>query len=147
MSIRRRLVRFWRAAVPLSWWSQSGDPNNPDRFYAGGRPGSDWSRQQSQPTRGNLTGIDALLARVAGKRLELLLERAPAAKSIAYLCNPTNPVFTQSETKEVEVAANAHGVRLLSINASGASEIETAFADLASRCQQFCVPDKWSYRS
>jgi putative ABC transport system substrate-binding protein len=82
---------------------------------------------------GNLTGIDLLLARVAGKRLELLLELVPAAKSVAYLRNPTNPVYAESETKEVEVAASAHGVRLLIVNASGSSEIETAFADLVQQ--------------
>jgi putative ABC transport system substrate-binding protein len=82
---------------------------------------------------GNLTGIDLLLARVAGKRVELLRELVPAAKSVAYLRNPTNPVYAQSETKEVEVAASAHGVRLLSVNASSTSEIETAFADIVQQ--------------
>jgi ABC-type uncharacterized transport system substrate-binding protein len=52
---------------------------------------------------GNLTGIDLFLAEVAGKRLELLLELVPAAKSIAYLRNPTNPVFAESETREVQL--------------------------------------------
>jgi putative ABC transport system substrate-binding protein len=82
---------------------------------------------------GNLTGIDLLLARVAGKRLELLRELVPAAKSIAYLRNPTNPIYAESETREVHVAASAHGVRLLIVNASGPSEIEMAFADLVQQ--------------
>jgi putative ABC transport system substrate-binding protein len=79
---------------------------------------------------GNVTGIDLLLAEVAGKRLELLLELMPAATLIAYLRNPTNPVFAETETKEVQVAARALGVRLLFVNASRPSEIETAFADI-----------------
>jgi putative ABC transport system substrate-binding protein len=82
---------------------------------------------------GNLTGIDLLLAETAGKRLELLLELVPTARSIAYLRNPTNPVFAESETREVQVAARARGVRLLSVNASRPSEIETAFADLVQQ--------------
>ena len=82
---------------------------------------------------GNLTGIDLLLAEMAGKRLELLLELVPAAKSIAYLRNPTNPVFAESETRELQAAARAHGVRLLFVNASRPSEIETAFADLVQQ--------------
>jgi hypothetical protein len=36
----------------------------------------------------NLTGINLMWAEVAGKRLELLLELVPGAKSIAYLGNP-----------------------------------------------------------
>jgi putative tryptophan/tyrosine transport system substrate-binding protein len=82
---------------------------------------------------GNLTGINLLLTEVAGKRLELLLELVPAAKLIAYLRNPTNPVFAESETREVQIAARAHGVDLLLANASSTGEIETAFADLVQR--------------
>ncbi len=79
---------------------------------------------------GNLTGIDLLLARVAGKRLELLLELVPTASLIAYLRNPTNPFYAESEAGEVETAARAHGVRLTFVNASRASEVEMAFANV-----------------
>jgi putative ABC transport system substrate-binding protein len=82
---------------------------------------------------GNLTGINLFLVEVVAKRLELLLELVPSAKSIAYLRNPTNPVFAETETKEVQVAAQALGVRLLLVNASRPSEIETAFADIAQQ--------------
>jgi putative ABC transport system substrate-binding protein len=82
---------------------------------------------------GNLTGIDLLLATVAGKRLQLLLELVPAAKSIAYLRNPTNPVYAESETREVQIAARTYGVHLLIVNASGTSEVEMAFADLVQQ--------------
>jgi putative ABC transport system substrate-binding protein len=82
---------------------------------------------------GNLTGIDLLLAETAGKRLELLLEMVPAAKSIAYLRNPSNPFFAETETREVQDSARARGVRLLFVNASRPSEIDTAFADLVQQ--------------
>jgi putative tryptophan/tyrosine transport system substrate-binding protein len=82
---------------------------------------------------GNLTGFDLLLAETAGKRLELLLDLVPRARSIAYLRNPTNPVFAETETREVQIAAQALGVRLLLVNASRLSEIETAFADLVKQ--------------
>jgi putative ABC transport system substrate-binding protein len=82
---------------------------------------------------GNLTGFDLLLAETAGKRLELLLDLVPRARSIAYLHNPTNPVFAESEMREVQVAAQALGVRLLLANASRPSEIETTFADLVKQ--------------
>src|SRR6516225_3720962 len=78
----------------------------------------------------NLTGINLMWAEVAGKRLELLLELVPAAKSIAYLGNPSNPVFAESETRELKAAARAHALRLTIVNASRPSEFETAFADI-----------------
>ena len=88
--------------------------------------------QFNRPGR-NLTGINLMWAEVAGKRLELLLELVPAARSIAYLHNPTNPVFAESETRELQGAARAHAVRLLSVNASRPSEFETAFADVVQQ--------------
>jgi putative ABC transport system substrate-binding protein len=82
---------------------------------------------------GNLTGIGLLAAETAGKCLELLLELVPTATSIAYLRNPTNPVFAESETQELQVAARARGVRLMILNASSTNEIDTAFADLVQQ--------------
>jgi putative ABC transport system substrate-binding protein len=82
---------------------------------------------------GNLTGIALLGVEVAAKRLELLLELVPAAKSIAYLRNPTNPVFAENETREVQIAARALSVSLLFANVSRQSEIETAFANLVQQ--------------
>jgi len=82
---------------------------------------------------GNVTGIDLMGAETAGKRLELLLELVPKATSIGYLRNLTNRVYAESETREVEIAARAHGVRLVIVNASRLSEIETAFAELVQQ--------------
>jgi putative ABC transport system substrate-binding protein len=80
---------------------------------------------------GNLTGMANLTTAVAAKRLALLHELMPAATLIAYLVNPTNPVFTEPETKELRAAAQTLGVRLLILNASDPSEFEVAFANLA----------------
>jgi putative ABC transport system substrate-binding protein len=77
---------------------------------------------------GNLTGIDLLLAAVAAKRLQLLRELLPAAKSIGYLRNPTNPVYAEFETSEVQAAARLLGMELTLMNSSTLGEIEAAFA-------------------
>src|SRR5215831_1842330 len=82
---------------------------------------------------GNVTGINLMWAEVAGKRLELLLELVPKGKSIAYLRNPTNPVFAESEARELQAAADAHAVHLLFVNASHPSEFERAFAELVKQ--------------
>jgi putative tryptophan/tyrosine transport system substrate-binding protein len=79
---------------------------------------------------GNLTGIGLLAAETAGKCFDLLLEMVPKASSIAYLRNLTNPAFAESETRELQTAARAHGVGLLIFDASRPSEIDTAFEEL-----------------
>jgi putative tryptophan/tyrosine transport system substrate-binding protein len=78
---------------------------------------------------GNLTGINLFLAEVAAKRLELLLILVPGVRSVAYLRNPTNPVFAESEAQEVQAAARSFGVQLEFLNASDLNGIERAFVD------------------
>jgi len=73
---------------------------------------------------------DLLLAEVAAKRLQLLRELLPAARSIGYLRNPTNPVFAASETSEVQAAARALGMELTLMNVSSVDQIEAAFENL-----------------
>ena len=82
---------------------------------------------------GNVTGIHLMWAEMAGKRLDLLLELVPKATTIAYLRNPTNPVFAESEARELQAAARAHAVRLLFLNASRPSDFEAAFAELVQQ--------------
>jgi putative tryptophan/tyrosine transport system substrate-binding protein len=54
-------------------------------------------------------------------------------KSVAYLRNPTNPVFAESESREVEAAARSFGVKLVFFNASDSSGIELAFREIVQQ--------------
>jgi putative ABC transport system substrate-binding protein len=82
---------------------------------------------------GNVTGVTVSNVEVIAKRLELLHELVPLAKSIAFLVNPTNSAATAAETGELQAAARVLGLDLLPLNASTPDEIETAFATLAGR--------------
>jgi putative ABC transport system substrate-binding protein len=82
---------------------------------------------------GNLTGINLFLAEIAAKRLELLLMLVPGVRSVAYLRNPTNPVFAESEAREVEAAARAYAIQLQFFDASDLSGIKSAFEDIAQK--------------
>src|SRR3984893_6631902 len=86
----------------------------------------------SHPGR-NVTGIAMLQTAVTAKRLELLHELVPTAKSVAFLVNPGNPGFAEVEAKEVQQAARSLGVNLLALNASNSSEIDAAFATLVQQ--------------
>jgi putative ABC transport system substrate-binding protein len=76
---------------------------------------------------GNLTGVSMLLVDVMAKRLEMLHEMVPAATSIALLTNPGDPALAAAETKELEAATRALGLRLEPLSASKPNEIDTAF--------------------
>jgi putative ABC transport system substrate-binding protein len=78
---------------------------------------------------GNLTGVSLHELTIA-KRLQFLRELVPGAASIALVVNSSNPVPAEAQKREAEQAARVLGVRLLSITASNASEIDAAFAML-----------------
>ncbi len=82
---------------------------------------------------GNLTGVTVLEIGAAAKRLELVREFVPAASSIALLVNPTNPRGAEAQTKELQIAARAFGVRLLILEANAPSQIEAAFTSLVQQ--------------
>jgi putative tryptophan/tyrosine transport system substrate-binding protein len=81
----------------------------------------------------NVTGVAMLQTAVTAKRLELLHELVPTARSIAILVNPGNPGFAAADAKEAQQAARALGVNLLVLNANNSSEIDAAFATLVQQ--------------
>ena len=77
---------------------------------------------------GNLTGITVLNTEVLAKRLELLRELVPTAKSIGFLYSPTNLVSGLDRIqKDMETAADALGVKLLFVEARRPDDFEEAF--------------------
>jgi putative tryptophan/tyrosine transport system substrate-binding protein len=81
---------------------------------------------------GNLTGVSILNTEVIAKRLEVLHELVPSTTLIAFIVNPTNPVFAEAELTGIRAGARALGLQLLVLNASSPNEIEAAFATLRS---------------
>ena len=79
---------------------------------------------------GNVTGVSYFNEEVAPKRLELLHEFVPTAKSIALLVNPTNPAQAAAQTEELQAAVRALGLHLEIAKASNPIEIADAFATL-----------------
>jgi putative tryptophan/tyrosine transport system substrate-binding protein len=79
---------------------------------------------------GNLTGVTNVGTELAGKRLELLHKLVPAADTIAMLVRQGGSAFNEAETRAMQSAADALGVRLLVLYAATESEVAAAFATL-----------------
>jgi putative tryptophan/tyrosine transport system substrate-binding protein len=79
---------------------------------------------------GNATGVNQFLDELAGKRLGLLHDLAPAASVVALLVNPAGP-NAESNLRETEVAARRIGLDIIRLNASNESEIDAAFAAIS----------------
>ena len=77
---------------------------------------------------GNITGVAFLTEQLNAKRLQLLHEAVPSARTIAYLFNPTT--FDDGRIGRVEAGALSLGVGLSIVNATTPPEIEAAFAEV-----------------
>jgi ABC-type uncharacterized transport system substrate-binding protein len=104
------------ATIPIVF-TTGGDPVELGLVASLNRPG------------GNLTGVTFLASDLGAKRLELLRQFAPDAKTIAMLMNPTYQP-TAAEVRDVQAAARTLGLQINVLNASTGGEIDTAFATL-----------------
>ena len=78
---------------------------------------------------GNITGFTNISAELAAKRMGVLRELAPSAKSIAVLVNPTRP-GTEAQIAQVQEAASRIGLPLHVFKATSEREIDAAFPAL-----------------
>src|SRR4051812_45642911 len=78
---------------------------------------------------GNLTGVTILTADLMPKRLEVLSELVPRARSIALLVNPNNGA-AERMVGDVQKAAEAKQVQLRVVRAAAEEQFEPAFEAL-----------------
>jgi putative ABC transport system substrate-binding protein len=88
----------------------------------------------NRPT-GNVTGVAALIDTLAPKQLQLLREVLPTATLVGFLTNPKSPLL-ESDTREVQSAANTTGQKILIVSASSDGELDTAFTALVQQHAQ-----------
>jgi len=76
---------------------------------------------------GSVTGLSSIVSDIDGKRMEILRQVLPEAKSVAVLFNMSNPAYA-SQRRQVEHAANSLGVRPVFLDARNAEELRGAIA-------------------
>ena len=81
---------------------------------------------------GNITGATVFASEMESKRLGLLHEAVPAAKTMAVLLNPANP-SAELQLRDVRNAAPRLGVEVIPFSASAESEFEGVFAAIMQR--------------
>jgi putative ABC transport system substrate-binding protein len=79
---------------------------------------------------GNVTGIAQMATEVAPKRLELLHEMIPKARTIALLVDPTDSVIFENTTRGVQAAARTLGLEVHALNVSSDGDLEVVFPKL-----------------
>jgi putative ABC transport system substrate-binding protein len=81
---------------------------------------------------GNVTGITMLTASLESKRLGVLHEMIPHARTIAALIDPKRPI-AERQIGELRAATAQTGVKLVIVNATTESDIGPAFAQMAAQ--------------
>jgi putative ABC transport system substrate-binding protein len=76
--------------------------------------------------------VTFIVTALEAKRLELLRTLVPSTTFVGFLINPKNPT-SESQTRDVQVAARALGVELLILNASSERNIEAAFTSFVQQ--------------
>ena len=114
---------------PVGLAAKAATTTIPVVFGAGADPVSIGLVSNLNRPDGNLTGVTLFAAPLNAKRLELLHDLIPGARTVAMLMNPTNP-GADEELKSSNAAAAALGLKLEILTAKSSSEIERAFATL-----------------
>jgi putative ABC transport system substrate-binding protein len=94
-----------------------GDPVATGLVASLGRPG------------GNITGLTSISSEMEGKRLELLREVVPKLSHVAVLWNAASPIMVIDE-RETRAAAQALGMKMLSLGVRTREEIEDALTTI-----------------
>ena len=121
------------ATIPIVFAS-AGDPVGTGLVSSLARPG------------GNITGLSLMAPDLDGKRLELLKEAFPKVARVAFLWQPGGSRGNLALT-EMEAAAKALGLKLLSLEVRSLDDFESAFARAKKERRPGAHYDhRWTYQ-
>jgi putative ABC transport system substrate-binding protein len=127
--VRRRVSVIAATGTPAALAAGSATATIPIVFETAGDPVKlGLVASLNKPGR-NITGVTQLSSELVSKRLGLLHDLIPAARIIGFLVNPADP-RTETQTTEMQEAAQALGLQIHVLNASTDAEIDTAFERL-----------------
>ena len=129
---RQVTVIVTSAGTALALAAKAATPTIPVVFVMGADPVKFGLVASLGRPGGNLTGVSFLFNVLLAKRLQLLHEVVPTARTIGVLVNPNNP-NAASDTKDVEAAARALRLQTHVVTARTKRDFDTAFAILVDQ--------------
>jgi putative ABC transport system substrate-binding protein len=120
------------AGAPSAFSAKAATSTIPIVMVIGGDPVKEGFVASLSRPGGNITGTTLFAYEMEAKRLGLLHEAVPAAKTIAVLVNPGNP-NVESQLRDVREAAQRMGVEVIAFNANAEGEFEGIFATMEKR--------------
>ena len=116
--VTARAAKAATLAIPVVF-AIGADPVKSGLVKSLSRPGS------------NLTGGARLNVELEPKRLQMLCELVPTARTVALLVNPANP-NAEASSKDMAAAARSLGIALHVLKASSDRDLDLAFGELDS---------------
>lgn len=117
---------------PAAFAAKAATSTIPIVMVVGGDPVKEGLVASLSRPGGNITGATLFAYEMESKRLGLLHEAVPAAKSIAVLVNPQNP-NVDAQVHDVRETAARIGVEVVIFNAKTGEEFESVFGAIAER--------------
>src|SRR5919197_4174948 len=97
--------------------AETGDPVGTGLVASLPRPG------------GNVTGMAAVTAELAGKSVQVIRDMLPSARRVTALANATDP-FSRPFLEQIKLGGEATGTTINPVRISSPEEFETAFASM-----------------
>jgi putative ABC transport system substrate-binding protein len=125
--VQHQVTVIFAAAIPAAVAAKAATATIPIIFEMGADPVQLGLVSSLNRPGNNLTGVTGLNVEVAPKRLELLHELIPTAKTVMLLVNPTNPA-AKDQSATVLSAANNLGLDIQFLNVSSERDFDSALA-------------------
>lgn len=126
--VQRRVAAIAAMSGPATSASKAATTSIPVIFFTGFDPVASGFVNSLNRPGGNVTGVFILAPDLIFKRLELLHELVPRAKTIAFLYTQTAIKSGDISYENLRHTADAIGMKLFFLNVAGASDLEESFA-------------------
>jgi len=127
--VRRRVSVIAAGGTPAALAARAATTTIPIVFETAGDPVKLGLVASLNRPDQNVTGVTQLSSELVSKRLGLLHDLIPAARIVGFLVNPADP-RAETQTSEMQEAAQALGLNIHVLNASTDAEIDAALATL-----------------
>jgi len=128
----RRPVNVMVANVLAALAAKNATTTVPILFVTGSDPVKDGLVASLNRPGGNVTGVSFVSGALATKRLEILRQLVPNARTIAMLVQ-LDALESVLEQREVQAAAQASGQQLIVFDVNSAADIEAVFVTMTAR--------------
>jgi putative ABC transport system substrate-binding protein len=127
--VQRRIAVIVAISGPATTAAKAATKSIPIIFFTGFDPISGGFVSSMNRPGGNVTGVSILTNEFLNiKRLELLHELVPAAKTIAFLYTRTSLKSEDDSNKSLQQAGEALGLKVLLCNVTGPGDLDESFA-------------------